>query len=371
MPERSTCVSRPLWYDLTNDKIGVVFWPKTQKYRHIVPANPESLVCNCALYTIVPESDLPHERKALAAILNSTIVGLMKCFYGRYLGTEGTLKTEVVDMVLLEVPNPRGISVALADRMAKALEKMAKREVTHLVDQAMLDCHSEEVMREILAKPPQLPNELQHADRRELDDCVLELIGVTNPKKREKFLDELYLETTKYFRYQRTQDIQAMEDRAGNHGRRLGAQDLAESIWHSLAADERGPAIPEWIKSTFHNTEPVEIPEGTPHAHGASDMFQPNAVAYRAGKDTRQLDYASPEQAALVAELGRLGIHGQVNVPRTTGDCKNCLVQLGSRLAKAQAFFTELAASRTGTQSLQEKTVALLLFWYTHGKANE
>jgi hypothetical protein len=73
----------------------------------------------------------------------------------------------------------------------------------------------------------------------------------------------------------------------------------------------------------------------------------------------------------LVAELGRLRIHGQVNVPRTTGDCKNCLVQLGSRLAKAQAFFTELAASRTGTQSLQEKTVALLLFWYTHGKANE
>jgi len=59
-----------------------------------------------------------------------------------------------------------------------------------------------------------------------------------------------------------------------------------------------------------------------------------------------------------------------VNVPRTTGDCKNCLVQLESRLAKAQAFFTELAASRTGTQSLQEKTVALLLHWHIHGKSN-
>jgi hypothetical protein len=223
-------------------------------------------------------------------------------------------------------------------------------------------------MREILAESPQLPNELQQSDRRELDGCVLELIGVTDTKKREKLLDELYLETTKYYRYQRTQDIQAMEDRAGNHGRRLGAQDLAESIWHSLAEDERGPVIPEWIKSTFRNTEPVEIPEGTPHAHGASDMFHPNAVAYRAGKDARQLDYASPEQAALVAELGRLGIHGQVNVPRTTGDCKNCLVQLEFRLAKAQASFAELAASRTGTQSLQEKTAALLLHWYTLGK---
>jgi hypothetical protein len=371
VPERSTCLARPIWYDLTTDKIGVVFWPKTQKYRHIVPTNPESLVCNCNLYMVMPELKLAHERKALAAILNSTIVGLMKCFYGRYVGAEGTLKTEIVDMVLLEVPNPHGISAALAERMGKALEKISKREVTHLVDQAMLDCHSEEVMREILAKPPQLPNELQQPDRRELDECVLELVGVTDPNKREKLLNELYLETTKYYRYQRTQDIQAMEDRAGNHGRRLGAQDLAESIWHSLTEGERGPGVPEWIKSTFCNTEPVEIPEGTPHARGVDDMFHPNAIAFRAGKDTRQVDYSSPEQAALVAELGHLGVGGQVNVPRTSVDCTNCLVQIESRLAKAQAFFTELAASRTGTQSLQEKTVALLLFWYTHGRGNQ
>src|SRR2546422_11158225 len=131
-----------------------------------------------------------------------------------------------------------------------------------------------------------------------------------------------------------------MEARAGNHGRLWGAKDLAESIWHSLAADERGPAIPEWIKSTCRNTEPVEIPEGTPHAHGASDMFHPNAVGFRAGKDARQVDYSSPEQAALVAVLGRLGTHGQATVPRTAVDCTNCLVQIESRLAKAHAFFT-------------------------------
>lgn len=95
VPQRSTCAARPLWYDLTNDKIGLAFWPKTQKYRHIVPANPESLVCNCNLYTVVPDLNNRHERIALAAILNSTIVGLFKCFYGRYAGSEGTLKTEV------------------------------------------------------------------------------------------------------------------------------------------------------------------------------------------------------------------------------------------------------------------------------------
>ena len=371
VPERSTCAARPVWYDLTNDIKGVAFWPMTQKYRHIVAANPDGLLCNHRLFYVAPLKLTKHAAMALPAILNSTIVALIKHFYGRYAGSEGTLDTEIIDCLLLEVPDPRNISELLFRRLQESFGEICKREVTHLVDQAMLDCHSEEMMREILATPPQLPNELQQPDRRGLDDCVLELIGVTDTKKREKLLDELYLETTKYYRYQRTQDIQAMEDRAGNNGRRLGAQDLAESIWHSLTDEERGPAISEWIKSIFHSTEPVEIPEGTPHAYGASDMFHPNAVAFKAGKDACQLDYASPEQAALVAQLARLGIHGQVSVPRTSGDCTNCLVQLKSRLAKAQVFFSELAGSRTGTQSLQEKTIALLLHWYMHGKTTE
>lgn len=125
---------------------------------------------------------------------------------------------------------------------------MTQREVTHLVDEAMLQCHSEEAMREILRKPPELAKELCHEDRRDLDDCVFELFGVTDKKKRQILLDDLYRETAEYYRYQRTQDIQAMEDRSGKKGRSLGPQDLAESIWHSLSETEKGPLIIEWIK---------------------------------------------------------------------------------------------------------------------------
>jgi len=369
VPERSTCASRPLWYDLTNATTGTVFWPMAQKYRHIAPANPDGLVCNHNLFYLKTRELNEHEANALAAVLNCTLVGLFKHFYGRYAGSEGTLKTEVVDTVLLEIPDTRGISPALAGRMAKALEKMTKREVTHLVDQTMLDCHSEELMREILREEPELPQELQQPDRRELDDCVLELIGVASAKDREKLLDELYVETTKYYRYQRTQDIQAMEDRAGNNGRRLGAHDLAESIWHSLSDAERGVNVPEWVASVFRHAAPVEIPEGTPQALGASDMFHPNAVIFKSGKDTRQVDYASPEQAALVAEIAQLGIHGEIRVPESEDDCRKCMAQLQSRLAQAHTLFAQLAASRTGTQTLQEKTTALLLHWFTQGKS--
>ena len=260
VPERKTCASRVLWYDLTTDRTGVSFWPKAQKYRHIVPTNPESLVCNCNLYTVVPGLENRAERIALAAILNSTLVALFKCFYGRYAGTEGTLKTEVVDTVLLEIPDPRGVSPELAERFDKALKNMMQRNVTHLVEEALLQCHSGEAMRVVLLNEPKLPLELRQADRRELDDCVFELIGVSNQHERQKMVDELHRVTTEYYRYQRTQDIQAMENRAGNNGRRFEAEDLAGSIWHTLSDNQKGLGVTGWIKSAYPKPNPPAFP---------------------------------------------------------------------------------------------------------------
>ncbi len=368
VPFRSSCASRPLWYDVTKDEIGVAFWPKAQKYRHIVPANPEGLICNCNLYTVVPELANRNERIALAAILNSTMVALFKCFYGRYAGTEGTLKTEVVDTVLLEIPDPRGISKTLADRLDNALKKMMQRDVTHLVEEALLQCHSEEAMREILRQEAKLPAELCQEDRRELDDCVFELIGVTHKQERKKLIDELYRVTTEYYRFQRTQDIQAMENRAGNKARRFDAQDLAGSIWQSLSESEQGPAFAEWIKSAYPKREMVSIPEGKPEVLGASDMFDPNGVVFKGNKEMHHLTYANSNQAALVATLAEYGIRGNIEVPKSAIDCEQGLEELRSRMKRATEHFTELAVSRTGTQSLQEKTATLLLHWFIHGR---
>jgi hypothetical protein len=159
-----------------------------------------------------------------------------------------------------------------------------------------------------------------------------------------------------------------MADRAGNNGRRLGAHDLAESVWHSLSEAERGPALPQWLASAYPGAQSVEIPEGRAQALGPSDLFHPNAVVFRAGKDVRQVAYASPEQAALVVEVSRLGIHGEVRLPTEAADCRNSLAQLQNRLAQAKNLFTKLVASCTGSQSLQEKSTSLLLHWHSQGR---
>lgn len=61
----ATCAARVTdtrgWYDLTGHRRAAALWPKERQYRHIAPANPESLIANCRLYEIYPwgENDDP------------------------------------------------------------------------------------------------------------------------------------------------------------------------------------------------------------------------------------------------------------------------------------------------------------------------
>ena len=368
VPDRSTCAARPRWYDITSSVVGVSFWPKAQQYRHIIPANPEGLVCNCNLYTLVPEIGKKSEQQALSAVLNSTVVALMKCFYGRYAGTEGALKTEVVDVVMLEIPDPREIPPSLAKTMTEALDSMSQRSVTHLVQESMLQCHTEEHMREVLKRPAELSQELQQEDRRRLDDAVLQMIGVDNAKERQELLAELYLQTADYYRYQRTLEIQGMRNRTAASRSRLGPHDIAESLWDSLTLEEQEPALVDWIVQRYPASKTVEIPDGKAKAFGAHDMFNAAEVSFKTASGTKPVKYAHAAQAELVARLSNLGLTGEVTVPGREGDCAHCLNELNKRLQEAEQRFTELAGMRTGNSEMLEKTTGLLLHWFVHGR---
>ena len=172
VPERSSCAGRTPWYDLTKlSKPGIAFWPMAQQYRHIIAANPERLICNHNLFDIAANDLQPIEQITLIAILNSTLIGLFKTFYGRFAGTEGNLKTEVVDVNLLEIPDPRGVPPHVAKRLADALERMGRRDVGRLIEEQLMDCHTPDRAHKLAAGPVVLANELKQSDRRDLDDA--------------------------------------------------------------------------------------------------------------------------------------------------------------------------------------------------------
>jgi len=368
VPKRSTCAARDPWYDLTKlVKPGFGLWPMAQQYRHIIAANPEKLICNHNLFDLSSTLLKGREREALMAVLNSTLVALFKTFYGRFAGTEGNLKTEVVDVNLLEVPDPRGITAELAEKVTRAFRRIASRPAGRLVEEELMDCHSPERARRIAGGPTTLATELRQADRREMDEAVFELLGVGDPARRGSLVGRLYEETAHHFRHIRVVEIQKMEQRAKTAARKFSADDLAQDLWDAAELHDLAP-ITEWLAKQPELSAAVDIPEPRPASlYAAPNMFDNETVYFGRDRKTHMI-CQSREEAELVKLLADLGVSGLVNIPRSVAGCQRVLVAVEERLAAARARFEELAATRTGMEKLREDIVDLLVRWFIHGR---
>jgi hypothetical protein len=367
IPERSTCAARDPWYDLTKlVKPGFAFWPKSQQYRHIIPANPKQIICNCNLYDVAPGGLTPNEQASLLGILNSTLIGLFKTFYGRFAGTEGNLKTEVVDVNLLEVPNPRGISADVAKRLVDAFERMSRREVGRLVEEQLMDCHTPDRARRIAAGPLVLSEELHQRDRRDLDDAVFELLGVSDPRERDELTGRLYEATAQHFREIRVVEIEKMQQRAKSNNQRFNVLDLAADVWDAAALEDATP-LAKWVGQYRESNVLVDIPEDRPAVSSPSPMFDPDTVYF--GKSRKShVDCPSHAQAELIVRLANLGVSGKVKLPADTDPCFKLLDRVNVRQNKALARFRELAESRTSDERVREELVEVVERWFVLGR---
>lgn len=370
VPQRSTCAARDPWYDLTGlVKPGIAFWPMAQQYRHIIPANPERLICNHNLFDLACDDLTTGEQKALIAILNSTLVGLFKTFYGRYAGTEGNLKTEVIDVNLLEIPDPRGITKDLADRLKCAVEQMNQRTVGRLVEEQLMACHSPKQAKRISDGPVALANELNTKDRRALDEGVFELLGVGDAKERAQLVDRLYESTAIHFRHIRVMEIEKMEQRSQSGKERFGVDDLAADIWDAVELED-DDTILDWLEEKVKSGTTVSIPYERPVRLSDNIMFAPKTVYF--GKiNPLTLNCSSRKQAELVTRLAMLGVTGDVTIPEVQTQCGELSRQVESRVNKAIVQFTELAQKRTGDQRVQTQVIEVLQRWFVLGKESE
>jgi hypothetical protein len=372
VPQRATCAARERWYDLTDlVKPGFALWPKSQQYRHIVPANPEYAICNCNLYDVAPEGLTSREQKALVAILNSTLIGLFKTFYGRYAGTEGNLKTEVIDVNLLEVPDPRGLDPAIAKKLTTAVKAMCRRSVGRLVEEQLMDCHSPERARRIAAGPLALSNELGQDDRRSLDDAVFELLGVADAAERARLVERLHEETARHFRAIRVVEIEKMEQRTSTASRRFSVKELAADAWDAAELPEVTP-LAEWIAKHTACTLAVDIPEERPAELSPSPMFDPNTVYFgnlkKSGTHPARIDCQSRDHARLIMRIANAGVSGPVHLPNDERLSKALFRELDARLDDAKRRFRELAESRTSDLQIQAQMIEQLFRWFVLGR---
>jgi methylase of polypeptide subunit release factors len=369
VPSRSFISKRAVWYDLTDQiKPGVAFWPKGQQYRHLVVSNPDGLIANCRLYDIAIRSPGINP-VVLAAVLNSTLVALWRNFYGRYTGTEGAMETMVVDALMMEVPNPTLAPARVAKRLSKAIESMCKRTIGTLVEEPLMDCHTPDRARALAAGPLVFSDELRQADRRELDDAVFELLGVSDPEERQKLLGRLYEATARHFRDIRVVEIEKMQQRAKSENRRFSVHDLAADIWDA-AEPEEVTRLAEWVSQRPESDATVTIPEERPATPKVNPLYGDAAVQFGKSKPTR-MDCESAGQARLLVLLANLGVSGDLKMPTTDEACTQIQKLVEERLKAARSRFQELAASRTGDEGVRGQLMDVLERWFVLGRIVE
>ena len=366
VPKRSTCAARNPWYDLTYTERGHLVWPKSQQYRHIVAFNSAGLIVNCNLYDVTIIDEKLRPPKVVAAVLNSTMVALFKIYFGRYAGTEGNLKTEVIDVNLLEIPDPRNATREVAAKLTNAFDRLCNRDTQAMVEEDFMACRSSERAEKLAQLPITLPPELERSDRRDLDLAVFELIGVTDPAKREKLCDELYFETAKHFREIRVVEIKKQEQRAKSQGRGFRIDELTLDLWDALTDDER-LSIQDWIERNFTKDWALTIPEGYPNLPDADDMLDATTVFFTNRKGGRTVRISCPTRAhaEVVYNLGKLDIRGEFALPTSA---EKLAAGLLDRLSKIDQRVDELARSRSTDESRVEDLATLLKHWMIVGR---
>ncbi len=369
VPERSTVAGRDPWYDLTKiAKPGFALWPKATQYRHVAVFNPESLIANCRLYDLSLKDGIDLDPECLTAVLNSTVVALWRHYYGRYTGTEGSLDTMVGDLALLEVPDPRVVDGKIADKLTKAFRMLAARSIGSLVEEQLMECHSPERAQALASGPLVLPEELRQSDRRELDDAVFELLGVTDASHRERLVDRLYLATAEHFRRIRVVEIQKMEQRAKSKNTRVTVAELASDVWEAAIFKDKEP-LERWISLWREPRVTFNIPaEGAPRLVAENSMFDRETVFFGTDRNAQRAVCSSRPQAELVARLAQLGFRGEIEAPDVAAQCSEVLSELNERLAEAEGEFETIASSRVPDEKTRDEILQLLIRWFLRGK---
>jgi hypothetical protein len=346
------------WYDLTGHKRGVLFWPKSQQYKHSAPRNRFNLQANCNLYDLHLE---PHiDADVLAGVLNSSWAVLAKFQFGRPVGNEGNLKTEVVDVKMMPVPDPRQ-GVQQARRVAAAFLKLAERPAMQfLSERRMRSMAWHKGGREADLASLTDVGELDMADRRELDDAVLEMLGVRSAAERTEWLRRLYEYLHGHFELVRQKEEKAIVNK--NTSARRSAKtavEVAAEIIAELREKHDRLLLPfDDFVDNYGHYDTYEVPaNGIAERH--QDMFSSvGAVRFMKGKRQHGLvQVRHAAQAELLVIAANHGVRGLVRLPLESSDNERLLSNYVQHLRNRQQRIAALAAERTSDADFQNEIV--------------
>ncbi|HEX8091013.1 MAG TPA: N-6 DNA methylase [Blastocatellia bacterium] len=173
---RPTCAARGLWYSVASGmKPAPLIFPSKVGERWLVALNRTGAFEDKKLYGVFPRKSVP--KLLLVALLNST--------WARYytevtcrqmIGAQAIADIDVAVAEHLMIPDPRELSPSIKKRLESAIVVLARRPIYSVFE------------------------EVNRADRRQLDRLALRAIGFTDRREREAILNQLYAAVTNLVR---------------------------------------------------------------------------------------------------------------------------------------------------------------------------
>jgi len=320
---RQRAATRP-WYDLKPRERGQLVWPKAQQYRHVIALNSKGIILNCNLYEVYTKQ---WDAEIFAGILNSTVVGLSKHQFGRFMGREGNLKTEIVDVEMMLVPHPRFSDQATDRQVQEALSSMRERLTLPLIEEFGLQ------------------------DRQALDDAVLKVLGLVDESERKAVRDSLYREFTRIYSEIRGVELEMQEFRRITARReRASPHTIAEEIWEEFDKTQLRSFPGDFIP----DGEPVQtvtLPAGKPKV--LDDLFHKATLQVNGNL----LKLGSKARAEFAAKIVEFGHYGDAPIPKTDRACERAMEAYRRYEAQMESKFRELAEERSADPETQSRIV--------------
>jgi len=365
--EASTCASRVTehrdWYDLTVCSRFDVVVPKIQQYRITTILNESRLYQNCALLGFDTATEV--EAALFSGVLNSSWCVLSRLQYARVLGNEGNIQLDVYSANMMLVPDPRKATAEQRERVTAAFAKMKGRQAMQFLSERRMrrmsytQAHKEAELNKLSDLC-----ELDMADRRELDDAVLEMMGVADPARRKEVIGKLYEYLRWFFEQTRQKEELAIVNK--KRAKRRGAaspEELARQIYTSL--EERYPELlrlydPGFLGEVEPQVATRELPNGPTSCIAQQVLGGARVVVYRGKRHLVTLDYESMPQAKLAELLIRQGQRGYIRVPSRAEDAARILSDYKQFLDGREEKLRQLIEERTADEEKAERIMAAL-----------
>jgi hypothetical protein len=320
--------------------IGSVILPIIVQYRHIISWNKDRLPANHALMVVAGKRGVPD--KALAAVLNSTLTAFVKPYFSRKLGNEANTQLDVYAAKMLPVVDVASLSKDQIKRLEQVFDRLVNRPVTGLVEERLLAAQNWETLTDRDAEPRDVPEELKHADRQDLDREVLLALGV--PKSEVKvWLRRLYEETTRFFNAARLVEFQAMRNRLrSKKGRVASPHEIAREILEEFDR-ERLRRLPDDFLPASEPVDTIELPLGKAKMFEENDFL--DAHTLMVGKEHRTLRHRT--QVELAKVCSDFGVAGFLKLPVSQAACRRLLTEWETYHNDLLMEFRRLASERT------------------------